>query len=212
MSLILLHSRHYYELSSAHQPPLLHAVAFHVRGSGDAVDVVSLSLKGKRHCEPAKDLTGEPSLCLLQPWTPHHDFRLDLSKIISVSCPSVALSISLWVSLSQLSFLVWYGLSPLHPFSSSVGAVSRFSYLQNTPVYGMIIYLAAQPYSLASLCICLPDCNFLPYPSLFPPSTSLLLLSTYPITSVLRSLSFHPHIFLQSPLAISAKLLTFIVR
>ncbi|XP_045061991.1 supervillin [Coregonus clupeaformis] len=88
MSLILLHSRNDYKLSSPHQPPLLHVIAFHVRcmdvrGSGDAVDVVSLSLKGKIHCEPAKDLTGGPSLSLLQPWTPHHDFRLDLSKIIS---------------------------------------------------------------------------------------------------------------------------------
>ncbi|XP_029561626.1 supervillin isoform X1 [Salmo trutta] len=48
-----------------------------------AAVTVSEQLWGKRHCEPAKDLTGEPSLCLLQPWTPHHDFRLDLSKIIS---------------------------------------------------------------------------------------------------------------------------------
>ncbi|KAM9458984.1 supervillin-like isoform 1-T1 [Salvelinus alpinus] len=48
-----------------------------------AAVTVSEQLWGKRHCEPAKDLTGEPSFSLLQPWTPHHDFRLDLSKIIS---------------------------------------------------------------------------------------------------------------------------------
>ncbi|XP_036842368.1 supervillin isoform X2 [Oncorhynchus mykiss] len=50
---------------------------------GFAAVTVSEQLWGKRHCEPAKDLTGEPSPRLLQPWTPHHDFRLDLSKIIS---------------------------------------------------------------------------------------------------------------------------------
>ncbi|CAB1317093.1 unnamed protein product, partial [Coregonus sp. 'balchen'] len=61
-----------------------------------AAVTVSDQLWGKRHCEPAKGLTGEPRLSLLQPWKHHHDFRLDLSKIISVSCPSVALSISLW--------------------------------------------------------------------------------------------------------------------
>ncbi|CDQ68252.1 unnamed protein product [Oncorhynchus mykiss] len=67
-----------------------------------AAVTVSDQLWGEIHCEPDKSLTGERRLSLLQPWKHHHDFRLDLSKIISVSCPSVALSISLWVSLSQL--------------------------------------------------------------------------------------------------------------
>ncbi|XP_071231615.1 supervillin-like isoform X4 [Salvelinus alpinus] len=48
-----------------------------------AAVTVSDQLWGKIHCEPDKGLTGERRLCLLQPWKHHHDFRLDLSKIIS---------------------------------------------------------------------------------------------------------------------------------
>ncbi|KAM9429041.1 supervillin-like isoform 12-T14 [Salvelinus alpinus] len=48
-----------------------------------AAVTVSDQLWGKIHCEQDKGLTGERRLCLLQPWKHHHDFRLDLSKIIS---------------------------------------------------------------------------------------------------------------------------------
>ncbi|XP_042164307.1 supervillin isoform X11 [Oncorhynchus tshawytscha] len=48
-----------------------------------AAVTVSDQLWGKIHCEPDKSLTGERRLSLLQPWKHHHDFRLDLSKIIS---------------------------------------------------------------------------------------------------------------------------------
>ncbi|XP_045570819.1 supervillin isoform X5 [Salmo salar] len=48
-----------------------------------AAVTVSDQLWGKIHCEADKRLTGERRLSLLQPWKHHHDFRLDLSKIIS---------------------------------------------------------------------------------------------------------------------------------